>query len=66
MALLFGAAAHPHSGEILSTPYRKYRTVEERIAANVTALGPEAPPGGRDAGAGRAVPDRRPGPRGRA
>ena len=39
MANLFGAAAHPTSGEILSTPYRRYRTVEERIAGKIAALG---------------------------
>ncbi len=39
MANLFGAAAHPTTGEILSAPYRHYRTVEERITAKIEALG---------------------------
>ena len=41
MANLFGAAAHPTTCEILSTPYRRHRTVEERIAAKIDALGPD-------------------------
>jgi len=41
MANLFGAAAHPTTGEILSAPYRHYRTVEERITTRIEALGPD-------------------------
>ena len=44
MALLYGAAAHPHSGEILSTPYRHYRTIEERIESKLAELGDDATP----------------------
>lgn len=44
MALLFGAAAHPYTGEILSTPYRHYRTIEQRIEAKLAELGPHATP----------------------
>ena len=44
MALLFGAAAHPHTGEILSTPYRHYRTIEERIESKLAELGDDATP----------------------
>lgn len=39
MALLFGAAAHPQTGEVLSTPYRHYRSIEERIAGKLEELG---------------------------
>src|SRR3954463_7372759 len=35
MALLFGAAAHPLTGETLSTPYRTYRTIEARIESKL-------------------------------
>src|SRR3954451_16873695 len=42
MALLFGAAAHPHTGEILSTPYRTYRTIEQRIESKLAELGESA------------------------
>jgi len=52
MANLFGAGAHPTTGEILSAPYRRYRTVEERIAAKVGSLGPN--PTGEQIGAVRA------------
>ncbi|MEO6122330.1 MAG: MobF family relaxase [Ilumatobacteraceae bacterium] len=41
MANLFGAAAHPTTGEILSAPYRHYRTIEERITAKTETLGPD-------------------------
>ena len=44
MALLFGAAAHPHTGETLSTPYRTYRTIEQRIESKLASLGEAATP----------------------
>ena len=44
MALLFGAAAHPHTGETLSTPYRTYRTIEQRIESKLAELGEAATP----------------------